>query len=97
MDAQQASTAKTRTAAINIRAFNHQRILIDRAAAALGKDRSDFMLDAACRHAEEVLLDRRMFVLEEAAYSKFTNLLDAPPKNNAKLQALLDKKAPWEK
>jgi len=88
---------KTRDAAINIRALSHQRDLIDRAAEATGKNRSDFMLEAACRQAEEVLLDRRMFLLDDAAYSKFTSLLDRAPKDNAKLRALLSKKAPWDK
>jgi len=97
MKASQATAAKTRTAPINIRAFPHQRILIDRAAEALGKGRTDFMLEAACRQAEEVLLDRCLFVLDDAAYSKFTELLDRAPKSNTKLRALLDKKAPWEK
>ena len=88
---------KTRDAAINIRALSHQRDLIDRAAEAMGKNRSDFMLEAACRQAEEVLLDRRMFLLDDAAYSKFTSLLDRAPKDNAKLRALLSKKVPWDK
>lgn len=88
---------KTRDAAINIRALSHQRDLIDRAAEATGKNRSDFMLEAACRQAEEVLLDRRMFLLDDAAYAKFTSLLDRAPKDNAKLRALLSKKAPWDK
>ena len=37
---------------INLRARAEQRELIDPAAALLGKNRSDFMLDAACRQAE---------------------------------------------
>lgn len=89
--------AKTRDAAINIRALSYQRDLIDRAAEVTGKNRSDFMLEAACRQAEEVLLDRRMFLLDDTAYSKFTNLLDRAPNNNAALRALLSKKAPWDK
>ena len=38
----------TRDVSINIRARNAQRDLIDRAAEAIGKNRSDFMLEAAC-------------------------------------------------
>ncbi len=44
---------------INLRASQRQRSLIDRAAEALGKNRSDFMLEASCREAESVLRDRR--------------------------------------
>jgi hypothetical protein len=40
-----------REAAINLRAMHEQRDLIDQAAAVLGKNRSDFMLEAACERA----------------------------------------------
>jgi uncharacterized protein (DUF1778 family) len=42
---------------INLRANQQQKALIDRAAEALGRSRSDFMLEIACREAETVLLD----------------------------------------
>ena len=41
---------------INLRADERKRALIDRAADAIGKNRSEFMLEAACRAAETVLL-----------------------------------------
>ncbi|WP_413540313.1 DUF1778 domain-containing protein [Gallibacterium anatis] len=50
-----------RTAAINLRAEPSQRDLIDYAASLLGKTRSDFMLDAACIYAQNVILDRTVF------------------------------------
>ena len=53
---------------INLRADERRRMLIDRAAEALGKSRSEFMLDAASREATAVLLDRRFFVLDECAF-----------------------------
>ena len=43
-----------RDVSINLRANQRQRALIDRAAEALGKNRSDFMLEAACREADAV-------------------------------------------
>jgi len=58
-----AETASRRDVTINIHARQRQRDLIDEAAAVLGKDRSDFMLETACREAESVLLDRRTFAL----------------------------------
>lgn len=48
---------------INLRASQKQKLLIDRAAELLGRTRSDFMLDTACREAETVLLDGRYFGL----------------------------------
>lgn len=85
----------TRSVIINIRARTNQRDIIDRAAEALGKNRSDFMLEASCREAESVLLDRRYFTLSEEQFAAFTALLDAPPQANEKLRALLATKAPW--
>ena len=56
---------------INLRAEAGKRALIDRAAEAVGKNRSEFMLDAACREATAVLLDRRFFHLDEKTYKRF--------------------------
>lgn len=89
--------SKHRDVTINLRAKRAQRALIDRAAEALGKNRSDFMLEAACREAGSVLLDRRYFPLDEKAAKRFSAALDRPPSVNAKLRRLLKSKAPWEK
>lgn len=62
---------ETRKAPINIRALASQRTLIDKAAAALNKSRSDFMLYAACREAENVLLDQRLFILRDDEFEAF--------------------------
>jgi uncharacterized protein (DUF1778 family) len=86
-----------RDVTINLRANQRQRTLIDRAAETLGKSRSDFMLDAACREADAVLLDRRFFMLDEKAYKRFTAALDKPPADNPKLRRLLASQAPWER
>lgn len=90
-------TASKRDVMINIRARQRQRDLIDEAAAALGKNRSDFMLEIACREAEAVLLDRRVFALNEADWERFTALLDAPPRELPQLRKLLSTPAPWDK
>ena len=82
---------------INLRASQKQKTLIDHAAQALGRSRSDFMLETACREAEAVLLDRRYFALSETAFKRFAAMLDRPPKSNARLRRLLRAKAPWER
>jgi uncharacterized protein (DUF1778 family) len=86
-----------RDVAINLRANRRQRALIDRAAAALGKNRSDFMLEAACREADAVLLDRRLFLLDDKAYQRFIAALDKAPTDNPRLRRLLSSKAPWDR
>jgi uncharacterized protein (DUF1778 family) len=82
---------------INLRASRKQKTLIDRAAEALGRTRSDFMLDTACREAESVLLDRRYFALSEEAFKRFISILDSPLRDNPRLRRLLQTKAPWDR
>ena len=88
---------RSRAENINLRVSRSQKALIDRAANALGRNRSDFMLEAACREAESVLLDRRYFNLPEDEFRRFTAMLDKPPANNPRLARLLESKAPWDK
>lgn len=90
-------SASGRNITINIRAQQRQRELIDQAAAMLGKNRSDFMLEIACREAETVLLDRRMFAVDTDTWTRFNALLDAPPRDLPKLRKLLATKAPWDR
>ena len=90
-------SSRLRTENINLRVTRNQKALIDRAAEAQGRSRSDFMLDAACREAESVLLDQCYFQLDDEAFQRFTAMLDAPPKDNPGLTRLLTTKAPWEK
>lgn len=90
-----AKTRNTRDEVINLRASQRQKALIDRAADALGRNRSDFMLETACREAEAVLLDRRYFALPAEDFKRFTALLDKPPASNPRLARLLKTKAPW--
>ena len=82
---------------INLRVSRSQKALIDRAAEAQGRNRSDFMLEAACREAKSVLLDQCYFQLDDEAFKRFTAMLDAPPTDNPGLTRLLKTKAPWEK
>ncbi len=81
---------------INIRAKVKQRDLIDQAAERLGRSRSDFMLEAACNRAENVLLDQTFFALDTDAFAKFQAMLDTPPVPNERLRRFLSEKSPWD-
>jgi len=72
-----------------------QRSIIDQAAEMLGKTRSDFMLEVACREAESVLLDHRFLFLPAEQYDQFLAALDAPVKDNPALKRLMARKTPW--
>ena len=90
------ATAQNKIAPINIRALEEQRSLIDKAASSLNKTRSDFMLEAACQEATNVLLDQRLFLADDATFDAFNSKLDAPVAGNESLRYLLNQKAPWE-
>mgnify|MGYP003482297522 FL=1 len=86
-----------RDAAINLRARPEQREIIDQAAQLLGKNRSDFMLEAACDKAQSVLLDQVFFRLDAAKFRQFVKLLDAPPGPNPGLERLMSVRPPWSR
>lgn len=91
-----ATKGKTmRDVAINLRALPEQRDLIDHAATLLGKNRSDFMLEAACDRAQAVVLDQVFFSLNTDKFQQFNAMLDAPPSNNPGLERLMAVTARW--
>ncbi|GAB2576637.1 DUF1778 domain-containing protein [Dyella jejuensis] len=89
-------TNTARQTIINLRALAPQRSLIDQAAQVAGKSRTDFMLEAACEKARQVLLDQTVFALDAARFKRFQALLDAPVEQGAALRKLLRRQAPWE-
>lgn len=86
-----------RDIAINLRARSDQRDLIDRAASSLGRNRSDFMLEAACEKAQAIVLERTYFALDDEAFARFNALLDAPISTNLALDRLMARQPIWEK
>ena len=89
-------TELTSPVTINIRARARQRDLIDQAAARQGRSRSDFMLEAACREAEDFLLDQAFFAVDAGVFGTIQALLDHPLPPTGKLRRLLKTRAPWE-
>ena len=89
-----ATSAKRDT--LNLRIKPGERSLIDQAARSLGKNRTDFVLDAARRAAEEALLDRAMVSVTPEAYAEFLARLDAPPQPNERLRRAMQTPAPWD-
>ena len=82
---------------LNLRIRPELRGLIDRAAELTGKNRTDFVLNAARHAAEDTLLDRTAIAVNSKAYAEFLARLDAPPRPNARLRRTLATAAPWEK
>ena len=81
---------------INMRVDPSKRNIIDMAAALLGSDRTSFIVDAAVRHAEEVLLDKRIFLVDSTAFDAFDAALESNPVgDNACLMKLMQRPKRW--
>ncbi|MCE5989736.1 DUF1778 domain-containing protein [Pseudomonas sp. LM20] len=81
---------------INMRVDIRKRSLIDAAVELLGTDRTSFIVDAACKRAEEVIMDRQLFLLGDEAFDRFEQALEQNAlKDNKCLQKLMSKPAPW--
>lgn len=89
------ATAATKT--INFRAPASKQALIDHAAEVLGKNRTEFILEASCEKAREVLADQTHFALSRQALQRFNALIEAPLTNTEALRRLLGTPAPWER
>ena len=82
--------------AVNLRVREDTRALIDKAASIQGRSRTDFMIEASRRAAEEAILDQRVIMVSRESYDHFLAVLDRPPESNEKLRKLLRTKAPWD-
>jgi uncharacterized protein (DUF1778 family) len=82
---------------LNLRIKPEERDLIDMAAKIKGKNRTDFILEAARTLAEETLLEQTIIWTSPAAYAEFLALLDAQPQPNERLRKTMQTIAPWDK
>lgn len=90
------SIERSKPVPINMRADEKKRNLIDLAAAMSGRDRTSFILEAACQKAEEVILDKRLFLLDDVAFDAFEQAMEANPiRDNKCLLQLLERPKPW--
>lgn len=83
------------TRAVNLRVRDEIRTLIDRAAQSQGKSRSEFMIDAARRAAEEALLDQTLVRVDPDTYAHFLKVLDHPPADPG-YKRLMKAAKPWK-
>jgi uncharacterized protein (DUF1778 family) len=90
-----APTARRQT--LNLRIKAEERDLIDRAARAIGKNRTEFILDVTRRAAEEAVLDQALLRVGSEAFASFQARLDAPPEPNERLRKTMHARPPWDK
>ena len=82
---------------LNLRIKPELRGLIDRATSLLGKNRTEYVLQAARHAAEDALLDRTVFAVGPETYKEFLTRLDASPNPNQRLRRSLTTRPPWER
>ena len=84
-----------RSARLGLRATPQQEAVLRRAAEVSNKSMTEFILDSACRAAEQALLDQRLFVVSGSQSKALLSLLDRPAQENAGLKDLFSRRAPW--
>ncbi|MBW0017834.1 MAG: DUF1778 domain-containing protein [Mycobacterium sp.] len=80
--------AERKTERLAARLTPEQDALIRRAAEIEGTDLTNFTVTAALAHARDVLADRRLFVLDDAAWTEFLAALDRPVSHHPRLEKL---------
>lgn len=78
---------------LNMRIRPEDRALFDWAQ---GKTRTDFILEAARKAAEDALLDRTLVQVDPDTFQRFHALLDAPPDPGERLKRTMQTRAPWD-
>ncbi|MCT0224781.1 DUF1778 domain-containing protein [Synechococcus sp. CS-1328] len=86
----------TRSEKLDLRLTPAAKQVLQQAAAAARRSVSDFVLQSALDRAEESLIDRRHFGLDEAQWTAFMTALDAPPRQYPRLKKLLSESSIFE-
>jgi uncharacterized protein (DUF1778 family) len=84
-----------RTKPVQLRIRKDITDLIDRAAGAHGKSRSDFMIDASRRAAEDALLDQTLVRVDHESFQHYLDALDQPPSGEG-FARLMNAPKPWQ-
>jgi uncharacterized protein (DUF1778 family) len=84
-----------KTSRIELRATEDDRDLLDRAATALGTDRSSFLLTQGRLAAQRVLADREQFVLDADGQMEWERINSRPARNLPGLERLLERPSPF--
>ncbi|MFT2798967.1 MULTISPECIES: type II toxin-antitoxin system TacA family antitoxin [Serratia] len=93
---QSAVRKPTRDKQINVRATEEERAVIDYAASLVNKNRTDFIIERAVHEAQNIILDQRVFVLDDARYQAFIEQLEAPVENVEGRKRLMAVKPEWK-
>ncbi|MDF0665700.1 MAG: DUF1778 domain-containing protein [Nitrospira sp.] len=74
---------------LDLRLSSADERTLEAAASMSNRSVSEFVRDSALSRADEMLADRRMFVLSQSKWVEFQAALDAPTRHNPRIQRLL--------
>ena len=80
---------------LNLRVERRTLQLIDRAVAEVGGEQSRFIVDAACRRAEDILLDRCLFHADDQAFETMERALESSDEGGEAPRALVRRGRYW--
>ncbi|HEX4428663.1 MAG TPA: DUF1778 domain-containing protein [Frankiaceae bacterium] len=83
-------------ARLAVRASQEQDALIRHAAEVRGETVTEFVVQAAVAHARDVLADRRLFEVDDAAWAEFNAILDRPVQYKPRLGKLFAESSIFE-
>src|SRR5271170_5874430 len=90
------ATARRRSRRMDLRTTPEERELIDRAAALMGTDITEFVVANACEAARRVLVDREHFELSPSALEAWESINARPARDLVGLRDLLERPSPFE-
>lgn len=84
---------RTRSKRLNLRASERQVRLIQTVAHHQNVNVTEFILESACRQAEQVLTDERQFFLSPSQWKVFIEALERPARVIPRLKRLLSERS----
>lgn len=87
---------KAKSERIELRTTPGTKALLLRAAASMHKNITEFLLEAGINAAEETLIERRLFQLDDEQWQAFQEVMDRPVVSKPRLAKLLAEKSVLE-
>lgn len=82
---------------IDIKTTKRNKMFLKRAAETSHKTITEFLLEHGLRAAEQVLADKRIFILNDEQWTLFNEALDRPVQSKPNLKKLLSEPSVFEK
>jgi len=95
MPAHASRTSDDELKTVNLRMRNDIRMLVDWAARLKGRSRTDFIIEACRRAAEETILDQLVVTVDPERHRRFLALLERTPESNERVRKLIMAGQPW--